>query len=190
MNKNYTTLEKVEQFLNQEIEYDFNSVNDIDDYILAAQDYIENYTGRDFSSTEEVKVYNGNGKQELLIDPVLEVDGLEVSYDNGGTFTAETDYYLLPNNSDRKVIIGMKYNAFPKDVQNVKVEGTFGWSLTVPYDISFVATVLVAGMVKGKSTSEVASEKIGEYAVSYENGQDFADMPNLKSILDKYKRLN
>jgi len=181
-NKNYTTKAKVEALLGETI------TENIDDYIIGAQEYIDNFTQRDFSENVEERFYNGNNSNSLLIDPATDITKVEVSYDNGVTFKQVENFKLLPNNNEQKIKIYFHYFKFPFGVSNIKVTGKFGWG-SVPKDIEFVATSIVVGMIKGKSTSEIASEKIGDYSVSYQADQDFGDLANLKDILNRYKVL-
>lgn len=184
-NKNYTTKENVEEFLGETIS------SNIDSYILTAQQYIDNYTGRSFGkgADDEERIYSGNNDRSLIIDPVLEVTKVEVDF--GGGFQEITEYELMPFNVSPKIKIYLSNTYFPRLVGNVKITGTFGWAVDIPSDINYVATSLVAGMIKGKTASEVSSERIGDYQVSYEStGNDFGDLVNLKSILNMYKKLN
>ncbi len=175
MNKNYTTKSKVEAYLGETI------TPSIDVYILAVQDIIDNYTRRNFKADSEAveRVYNGNGKNELLIDPAVEITAVEVD-------GASKDFITYPYNTLPILKVILKADRFTSDYKNVTVEGKWGWSVDVPADISQVATELVAKMYKGQVDIDITAEKIGDYSVNY---GDNVGLINIKAVLDKYKML-
>ena len=183
MNKTYTTKENIEQYLGEEI------TDNIDLYILSAQEYIDKYCGRNFkeSDEKETRYYNGSGNNELIIDAATEIDSVFISYDLGNSFTEVDSYITEPLNEAPIVKITLRNNRFPNTKMSVKVIGKFGWSECVPKDITYCATFLASMMLKGHSAEEVASERIGDYWVNYRDVEN--KNGSIKSILDKYKKL-
>jgi 5-enolpyruvylshikimate-3-phosphate synthase len=65
---------------------------------------------------------------------------------------------------------------------------------SVPADLSFAATVMVAGIINNQNSQdtdnkEVQSETIGRYSVTYKSGSTQAtDYVNAMNILKSYKR--
>jgi hypothetical protein len=175
-NKNYTTKSKVEAYLGESI------TESLDAYILAVQDIIDNYTRRNFKADSEAveRVYNGNGKNELLIDPAIEITAVEVD-------DSSKDFITYPYNSNPILKVILENDVFTRDYANVSITGKWGWTEDVPDDISQVATELVSKMYQGTIKSDITSEKIGDYSVNY--GGEEIDLTNVKSVLDKYKML-
>ena len=195
VDREYTTQQKVEDFLKKTVDYSLT------DYILSAQDYIEGYTKRVFSacSTASARLFDGKGKQELLIDDCISITKVELGNDQyGNTFTevlsTGTDRYIpLPNNYSAlkvpitKILLTQKL--FDFGMQNAKITAKWGYSEDVPSDISFVATVLVAGMFNAKnSVNGMNSETIGSYSVSYNNQEQLNAFNRAISMLQRYKK--
>jgi len=195
IDKEYTTQEKVEDFLG------VSTGKSLTDIILAVQEYIEGYTNRSFTScgVASARLFDGMGKQELLIDDCIEVEKVELGNDSyGNTFIEVASsgidrYILLPNNYSVKNIpvtkILLTSRIFDFGIQNIRVTAKWGYSKNVPYDISFVATVLVAGMYNAKnSVNGINSETIGSYSISYNNQEQWNAYNRALVLLGKYKQ--
>lgn len=201
--KGYTTEVKVETFLNEAIES-----GKVDDAILQAERFIDEYTGRNFKAdtTATARKYDGDGSQELIIDDCVDVTKVEVGSNYyGDSYTeivahdsvgAGTDvYYELPNNYSaknlpiRKLLLRARH--FCEGLQNHQITGKWGYSVSVPSDVELAATILVASVYKyGRSggLGGVKSEKIGDYSVSFNDDQSKADFERAMEILDRYKK--
>ncbi len=173
--KNYTTKENVENYLGQDID------DNIDLYLKAGEKLIENYTKRSFIIEEGIKLYNGNHKNELLIDPAIEITKIEVD-------GVEKDFITYPYNSLPIIKLILKHDRFTSDYKNVSVTGKWGWSECVPDDIKMVATELVAKMYQGQIKVDITAERIGDYNVNYKTESE-VDLTSIKAVLDKYKML-
>lgn len=179
----YTTKEQVEKYVGETI------TANIDLYIKASSDFIENYTGRKFyKSDEEVRYYDGNNKTELVIDPAISIVSVEMSSDERATYE-DVEYIIIPYNELPIMRLAIVNNRFISSRKSIKVTGRFGYSECPPDDIKLMATILSASMYKGKSSAEIASEKIGDYSVSFENEEGITDLSNIKKMLNKYKKL-
>jgi len=196
--KGYTTEEKIENFLNETI-----STGDADDYILAAQQLIDQETQRNFKADTNAseRLYDGNDRVDLVIDDCVEITKVEVGSNYyGDSFTeieegGTSGYYLFPNNYSeqglpiRKVHLRNRY--WIQGIQNMRITAKWGYSASVPADISFVATMLSALMYKyGRSGAigGIKSEKIGEYSISYMDDDELNDLEKAKNILNSYKK--
>lgn len=188
-NKNYTTKADIEKYLGETIS------DNIDTYIISAQSYIDKYTNRDFKvgTAGTVRYYDGNGTRDLIIDPAIAITKVEISTDEGKTFTEQTDYIKQPLNELPIVKITLRDNCFPNSIMSAKITGTFGWSATIPKDITYCATVLASMMYKGNSPEDIVSEKIGDYSVNYKEEGNYQEEENkkisVKDILNTYKKL-
>ena len=181
----YTTKENIEKHLGETI------TENIDLYIDSACRYIDDYTQREFQSgDEEIRYYDGNGKQELIIDPATEVSKVEYSLD-GITWIEITNdrWETAPYNKLPIRRIMLKWDVFYLIKRSVRITGKFGWSECPPKDIVFCATVLASAMYKGKSSSEISSEKIGDYSVNFESEQGIGDLDSIKKILNIYRKI-
>jgi len=128
----------------------------------------------------------------LYIDDAAEITKVETSYGGNALsdFTEITDYYTYPTNSLPKTRIVVPYSYFWQANQNVKVTAKWGYGAAVPDDLSFAATVMVAGIIntQNSSDSEVQSESIGRYSVTYKTTKQEHDFSHAKEILKLYKR--
>lgn len=188
-----TTKTKVEIFLGTSIS------EDLTDKINWVTKYIENYTEKDFEAgVAESRYYDGDGTDTLIIDDVTSVTQVDIIDAQGTTDVEYTldntnDYWLYPLN--KTVFERIKLNPsgargiFPVGHHRVKVTGVFAYSATVPADIEWVATSMVAELYKMKddSTRVISSETLGEYSVTFEK---LTDKPKYKEILDFYRTPN
>jgi len=204
--KEYTNTAKIKDFL------DITTTDTFESYILAAQKIIDNITGRNFKAGTEAKerIFDGadGGSRELLIDDCIDIETVKIG-DNawGDSFTTVTaggaDGYLIdPPSEDYRNEKGipitkiiLRSRVFLQGIQNQKITAKWGYSETPPDDISFVATVLAAGMYdfhRGGGSGTVKSEKIGNYSVAYDvdgGSVSLGQLEEAKSILDSYTKL-
>lgn len=109
--------------------------------IARASRLMEAITGRGLDAyaapTASTRLYDGNGKAQLLIDEAAELSLVEVSAD-GATWTAwnSNDWYVMPYSTPPFWAVGANamggYGYFAKGVRNVRVTGRWGYSLTPP----------------------------------------------------------
>lgn len=199
MKKGYTNKTEIENYTLTTIDATFNS--QIDNWIEAMENYIDQMTGRNFIadavSSETVRYYDGDNTGKLLIDDCIEV--LEIENGDGNILTPDTsplkadgDFLLYPANRlpiTRIELRGGYFPAWPK--RNVKVTARFGYSENVPADIKQVATVLVAGIMNygNNSDGEVKSMNIGSYSVTYKDEKQWQDFERVGEILANYKKM-
>lgn len=175
----------------------------IEEWISAIEAWINTYCNREFETeTATYKLYDGDGTKELLIDDITALTKIEILDEDGNvdyTIDNVLYYFLYPANKTQKdrVVLNPSNSPiawFPKGNQNVKVTADFGYSATVPEDIRLAATKLVAGIIAEQNldlAGEVKSEKLGEYAISFNDVEKMANHLKVKKdILDKYRRIS
>ena len=193
----YTTKSRIQNYLMITIADSFD--DQINEWIDAADTYIDNYCNRTFEQESATsKLYDGSGTSELLIDDLLtltKIETLDEDNDVDETLDSTDDYWLYPANETPKNRIKINTaNAsiavFPKGHQNIKITGTFGQSTSVPEDIRLVATKLVAGIISERNldiAGEIKSEKLGEYSITLQDIEKQANHLGINQILDRYR---
>jgi len=195
----YTTETDIENYLLTTIDSSFSS--QISDWISVVEKYIENKTGRVFiaDTTASDRWFDGSGETDMYIDEFVEIDSVIIydSLDNVQyTLTEDTHYLSFPYNDECKRGLRTKYyntlgfTYFPSGIKNVKISAKWGYSVEVPDPIKFAATVLVAGIINfsNQSEGEVASEKIGDYQISYKDNKQADDLKNALEIIGQYTK--
>lgn len=195
----YTTSTKVQEYLN------ISSVESgpMTDSINAAEEVVNNYTGRNFEadSVASVRKFNGNNTKELPIDDCVEITKVERGLDYYGDDLEEITaggfdgYYLHPINYSQEGVpiryIHLRGRIWGEGFGNNQITAKWGYSVSPPADI-VMATTMIAGMMymanRGGSSGNVKTESIGNYSVTYKTEQEKADIVKARSILDSYKR--
>jgi hypothetical protein len=185
MSKQYTTVEKVSNYLLSNISSTFES--QIEYWIIAMSNYISLATNREWlaDETANARWFDGNGYQALEVGDFIGNPTLEIGDAFGENMVAETDFITYPHNTTTKNTIVLKNENFENSIKNVRVTAKWGYLATVPKDIEFATTVLVAGIVMAQTNQdgEVESEKIGNYSVKYVTDQQKSDYVNVKEII-------
>jgi hypothetical protein len=181
--KGYTSKTAIENYILKTIDPSFDL--QIAEYIEGVEKVIEKLTGRNFiaDSASGKRLYDGDGSPILLIDDAQEITKVEVN-----DVEVDSAYiYKYPANKTPKNKIVLSGAYFSSGKQNITITGKFGYSVSVPMDIKFVATVFVAGLLQpGQKT--VRSETIGNYTVAYDNEKGWADFARAQDILKTYKK--
>lgn len=190
--KGYTTKAAIENYTLQSIDASF--ADQIDSWIEAMENFIDQQTGRNFiADTEAVeKIYDGNGKIELIIDDFISLTSLEIGEDDDDTreLIDADDYRIYPANETPKRKIQLKDGYFTTGNQNIIITAKFGYSAACPADITLAATIFMAGIVNyaNNAKGKVASESIGRYSVSYDNDKGWQDFRRSLTIINSYKK--
>ena len=178
---NYSDKTAVQNYTLTNIDVTFDT--QLTAWIAAMSRFMDNYTGRTLvQDTASTRTYDGSGDGELKIDDVNLITQVAV----GGVVVTP---YAYPSNSARKYVLKLDGDIFVTGMQNVAVTGKFGYHTTLPEDIKFACTVLVAGIVNqsNKQTDGIKSEKVGEYQVTYKDEKERSDYARTMQILDGYK---
>jgi hypothetical protein len=175
---NYTTAAKVAALIG------VTASEILADWLDYADAEVELRTGKKFAVTTVVgELYDGSGREELILNvyPVISIVKLEYLVEQTPIEVwaeLSSTYFRLygPEGIIRLVddLTGLcDISSFERGVQNWKVGYTYG-STAVPKIVEFLASLLVAEMYY-KSTGEssvIASEKIGDYSISYSTGEE------------------
>ncbi len=188
--KGYTSVEEIENYLLITIEDWF--IPQIETWIEAIEAYIDKTTGRNFKAKLTTgddfasRFYDGDSTRTLIIDDCTVVN--EVTVDE--TVIDSEEILSYPANRTPKTKLLLKTSRFSRGNQNIEVNGRWGFSDDVPADITFAATVLVAGIVNygNDSEGEVKSMTIGRYTVSYSDKKQWQDFEQVQTIIDSYRK--
>ena len=154
------------------------------------------------STDDTVRYYDGNGEDELYIEPLVSLTSVSVAESGGRSsssytdWTLNTDYYTWPYNSTdtgdpiEALIVdndsGSKGN-FHKSRKAVKVTGVFGWSSEPPDEIVQACKITVMRwFMRSKQGYQdaSASERLGQMLYTKELD------PDVKRLLNPYKLHN
>lgn len=183
MSSPYTTKTLVQNYTLTNIDAAFDT--QLTEWIAAMSEFIDNYVGYPvFTETPSTRLYDGNGKTELLIGAVNTIT--EVTVDDV-VFTP----IQAPYNSDTKTSLIYRDNCFPVDYANVSVTGIHCLRTTLPNDLKLACAILVAGIVNqsNNQTEGVKSEKIGDYSVTYATPEEEKQYQWAMFVLKSYKPL-
>jgi len=192
----YTTIEELENYVGVDIASTFES--QMENWIEGISRYMDNITNRKLvadavGSGEEYeeKAYDGDGETYLMIDDCQEITSLEIGDVYGENLVATTNYIKFPRYTPHRRIVLKDYGIFTSGIQNVVIKGRFGFFNTLPKDIQFACTVLVAGIInsQNKGNDVKKSESIGEYSVTYTDDKGVTDYNRAIEILSSYRKL-
>lgn len=177
----------------------------LDGWIEAVENIIDAETGRNFKAdtVATARLFDGDNSEYLLIDDAVEITTVEIGADSyGGTFTTvpssgASRYFTDPaNHTALKVpVTKLTLNAgrFLAGKQNQRITAKWGYSVVVPQAIKLAATTFVLGIINHnrQGGSEIKSERIGNYQVTYNSdagGNSWADFEQAMATLQSYKR--
>jgi len=193
--KQYTSKDRVEALMLVKIKDSW--IENFNIFLEEAENYIDTFTGRNFKADTEAsaKVYDGNGTKQLIIDDCVLIESISI-YDGSTTEELDSDkFFTYPANATPKLRIEIgdeETSYFIRGQQNISVMAKWGYSVVPPKEIEFVASVIVAGMINYayEHNSEVESESIDDYNVSYNRKEDWVKYERAKEILEKYKKIS
>jgi hypothetical protein len=190
MEKEYTTIEAVENY--PLITIDEAYKGQVTDWIKAMSSQIDFMCGRSIApaftdsdvAIEETYLYDGDGTRVMIIKDCCEISSVTVD-------DVEVEVFKYPANKPYTSRIVLEESSFTKGLQNVAVTGIQAMNPTVPSDIKFACTVLVAGIINNqKKLDKVGTtERIGSYSVTYRDDAQKSDFEVAKKILSGYKRI-
>jgi hypothetical protein len=173
--------------------------------IDVATDLIEKYCDRRFIETTYTdQYYDGNGSTQLLLRqyPIstratFQLDERNSDMNDASFSSVDTSLYHLDYTNGMIELVGYKFREVPK---KYKVTYTAGYAFdnTTPGatleslgigDLEYACWVICNNIYKhAASPTGISSESIGNYSVSYGGQGWLLKDPELKLILDKYKR--
>jgi len=170
MSKKYCTIQDVKNIIPDTFIDDFEP--QILKWIESSSIEIDRMTRRSFDvSNTETRKFDGSGYAKLVIDDIIEIDECKVD-DN------------VRDVEHRGSILYSK-SGFPLGFMNISVTGKFGFSEEIPFDINYACAFITAqkALFSKKGVSQVKSEKVGNYSVTYAEGQD---IKNVMKIISSY----
>jgi len=186
--KGYTTKEQIENYLLITIDPSFD--DQVADWIAKIESYIDSYTERNFKadSMASVRLYDGSGTGEVIIDDCVSIE--KVEYGTETPFSEIEEYITYPANAAPKTKIARRYSVFPCGKQNVRITAKWGYSVEVPADIEFIATIFAAGVINYSlhADGEVSSMNVGRYSVSFKDEKQWQDFERASKLLELYRR--
>jgi len=187
MDTEYTTKEAVENWLLKDIDDAFDT--QLTEWIVAMSRFADDLTKRDLMrDEEETYKYDGDGTSLLLIKDCHDITSVTVD----GTTVTPLEYPANKPYTSRIVLQnGLK---FTKGNQNVLVtakHGVYDSLDDLPANIKHAVTVLVGGICNTQilGIKKGATEKIGEYSITYATEEQRADYKNALSALSSYRRI-
>lgn len=181
MSTPYTTKQAVENYIEQQISNDFTT--QLEAYISAMSEYCDQLAGYPiYRDTETTHLYDGNGRQDMVIGPVHSITEVKV---NDEVVTP----LQVPYNSDIKTQLK---GSFPHGQANVEVTGKYSLTKTLPEQVTHACTVFVGILLKQVKDQRggVKSEKIGEYSVTFMSDQERLDYQQAKETIKAYRRIS
>ncbi len=155
--------------------------------ISNASAFIERFCNRTFAVTAYTETRNGNNRPRMMLNnsPITAVTSLSI---DAVTIPASTGPTVPGYTFDEHSIYlrsGGAYNVFSRDVQNVQVSYSAGFS-TVPSDVEQACIELIAFKLAKRSRLDKKSETLGtQQTISF----DTSDMPaSVKTALLPYQR--
>lgn len=193
----YTTQAKIEALAG--VTLSSAQVAALSDVISAVTSFIDNYVGKSFEASMQTRYYDGNGRENLLIDSFVTAGmGVEVLNVNGSTQKTLTrghsnDFITSPyNQTEKNELIFTRngsFGAWSKGRHRIRVSAKFGASTSVPADISMAATKLAYQLLRTDTPdgTQLTSIRLGDYAATYAVLTEQTNFLGVKSILDAYR---
>lgn len=180
----YTNKTAVQNYTLTNIDASFDT--QLNAWIAAMSEYIDQEAGYPVYREEETtRLYDGNGTNSLIISPVNTIT--EVVVDE-----VVVTPHKYPYNDDTKYELILSSGCFACNIANVSVTGIHCLKKDLPESIKWACTVFVAAIVNqsNNQTDGVASEKIGDYQVSFKSEKDRADFVRAKEIVTGLRRIS
>ena len=176
------TIQELQNYLLTEIDSSFTG--QVNTWINQMSKYIETETGQEFAEQAEAseRVFDGNSKRELLVDKFYELD--LVTYKD-----TPIEVLAYPANKTPQWKLYSEQR-FPYGRQNIVVNAKWGYG-GAPDDIAFACLIFTAGIIQKQviSKNDKASEKIGDYQVSYTTEAQRDDFNRAMETVKNYKEI-
>jgi hypothetical protein len=174
-----TSLSTVQQYLGLSSTTDDELLTEL---VARASDGVRSYCGRDFALADCHEYHDGDGGDTVLLEqrPVAEVFAL--SQDGAGI--AAEEFAVYPEAG----IVRLKWGVFGRGARNVYVGYRAGYE-SIPGDVEQAAIEWTAGLyrARGAGGRQVTSERVGDYAVTYDGGEGEGAPANVRAALDPYR---
>ena len=200
MAKGYTSIGNVENYLLITIDASFHDQVGTT-WLETIEQIIDKTTGRNFIADTSFsdKTYEVFKKRavsiggnfptirDLITDEFIEFEQLTLD----STVIASSKLLIYPTNTTPKNRIRTTDAGgivFTTGEQNIVISAKWGYSIAVPSDIEFVATVFLAGIILESWTSEgeISSVTLGRYTLTYKDKKQLRDFKTAQDILRGY----
>lgn len=184
----YTTKEDIENYILKTIDDAFDA--QLGEWIKAMSNYIEHVTKRRiYRETSETFKYDGDGSDLIVIGDCTDITEVKV---DDRVMTRDVDYTTYPKNKGYTSRIALLDGwRFTKGVNNIEVTARQSMASSIPADINFACTVLVAGIINNQlfNDKKGTTERIGGYSITYKEDKEVQDFSQVKNILAGYTRI-
>lgn len=154
------------------------------------------------TTADETRYYDGNGEEEIYVDPIVSLTSVYVSEGGGRAssdytaWTQDTDFYIMPYNYSALDVpiqaLVIDNDAGSKGTwgtvrKGIKITGVFGYSSTPPADIQQAAKITaMRWFMRAKQSWQDTSVNAAMGDMLYTQSLD----PDVKEILKPYKTFN
>lgn len=144
----------------------------LDDLIASVDATLDDTMGGSYGAPSASSRFYDGGWQTMTIDPAYDITAVEVVDSDTSntvidTFVIGEDVELYPLNDTVKTHITRRNVRFPRGLGKIKVTGKFSLGATVPGEISYLSTYLVAKTVLNIDRAGITSEQIEGYSRQY-----------------------
>jgi hypothetical protein len=180
MSQPLTSLSAVQQYLGLSAGEDDELLTDL---VARVSDGIVTYCGREFAAADFYECHDGDGGDSVLLDqrPVTEVfalsdDGVEVGAD---------DFVVYPELG----VVRLRSGVFGRGARSISVNYRAGYE-AIPGDVEQAAVQWAAELYQGRGAAagrEIKSERVGDYAVTYDGADDPGMPGQVRAALEPYR---
>jgi len=189
MDKQYCTVEDIENYLGIDVALEFQS--QIDGWIEAMSNLVSLRTNREWlvDTTATDRYFDGNGCQNMEVGDFVGVPTVSIGDSFGENMEVESDFVTFPHNTTVKNTIILKSGIFSKKIKNVLINVKWGYANSVPEDIKQATVILTSGIILAQTNQdgEIESEKIGNYSVKYVTESQKSDYNQALDIINSRK---
>lgn len=182
--KMYTDVDAVGAYLGVTISEE--DEEKVEEWIRAMSITIDNLANRVIQDdATQTFSYDGDGSNLLIIKDCVDISAVVVG---SRDVTAHIAKYPANKGYTSRIALKDGYR-FEKGLLNVSVTAIQAMHEEVPADIKLACTILVAGIYNKSEGAVGKSEKIGDYSVTYAEGDQETDFANAKRIISSYRRI-
>jgi len=180
MSQPLTSLSAVQEYLGLSAGADDDLLSDL---VARVSDGIVTYCGREFAAADFHEYHDGDGTDSVLLNqrPVTEVFALS---DDGVEVAAE-DFVVYPELG----VVRLRSGVFGRGARSVYVGYHAGYD-AIPGDVEQAAVQWAAELYQGRGAAagrEIRSERVGDYAVTYDDAEDPGLPGDVRAALEPYR---
>lgn len=180
MSETLTSLSAVQRYLGLSGGEDEELLTEL---IARVSDGVMAYCGREFALADYAEYHDGDGSDALLLNqrPVVEVYALS----EGGAEIEAEDFAVYPELGMVRLTSGV----FGRGARNVYAAYRAGYE-AIPGDVEQAAVQWAAAFYQGRGGGAgraIASERVGDYAVTYDGGDSGGVPADVRAALEPYR---